>query len=135
MLITMHQAVNVFLKLRDNHDIFSHLLNPTDIEVITHIVHILKLAHATQELLSGEKTPTLSIALPAYQLVVKYWTEMQGSYPELRNAIQAGIDKINDYVSKSQESQIHVLAMGEHTRASFGGLLADAPGAPYLLPV
>jgi hypothetical protein len=72
---------------------------------------ILLVPHAAQELLSAEKTPTLSVALPAYELLLNSWLHLQTELPMLKHYIGVGIDKIQEYVDKGRKSRIYALAM------------------------
>ncbi|KAF7372508.1 Dimer-Tnp-hAT domain-containing protein [Mycena venus] len=58
-----------------------------------------------------EKTPTLSMALPAFELLLKSWLQMQQTLPELAHYIGVGIAKIQEYVNKGRKSRIYALAM------------------------
>jgi hypothetical protein len=64
-----------------------------------------------QELLSAEKTPTLSLALPIFELLIIKWLELQTELPELGHYIGVGIAKIQEYVIKGRKSRIYALAM------------------------
>ena len=66
---------------------------------------------STQELLSAEKTPTLSVALPAFEMLVNAWTNLQAVLPELSHYIGVGVYKIREYVQKGRKSRIYALAM------------------------
>jgi hypothetical protein len=61
--------------------------------------------------LAAEKTPTLSLALPAYEALVLMWKELAKEIPELSHYIGLGIAKIMEYVSKGRRSRIYALAM------------------------
>ena len=67
--------------------------------------------HICQELLAAEKTPTPSLALPAYEGLVLIWKELAKLFPELSHYIRLGIAKIMEYVSKGRRSCIYALAM------------------------
>ncbi|KAG2738634.1 hypothetical protein P692DRAFT_20757971, partial [Suillus brevipes Sb2] len=50
-----------------------------DIDVLRDIHQIIEVPHAAQELLASEHTPTLSMALPTYELLLTKWTELKGT--------------------------------------------------------
>jgi len=77
------------------------------------ISSILERPHATQELLSAEKTPTLPMALPAYELLLESWRNLQPVIPELSYYIGVGIEKIEEYVTKGRKSRVYALAMSK----------------------
>jgi hypothetical protein len=70
-----------------------YLLTDGEIKVLTDMYQILEVAHKAQELLSAEKTPTLSIAFPAYKIVLEKWRALQETIPKLAFAIDAGIEE------------------------------------------
>jgi hypothetical protein len=71
----------------------------------------LNLAHRTQELLSSDKTPTLSLAIPLYHALIDQWKELQVKLPALSHAIGAGVKKIELYLAKTRSSTAHIVAM------------------------
>ncbi|KAF8505584.1 hypothetical protein F5888DRAFT_1604559, partial [Russula emetica] len=99
-----------------------HLLQPfrqKEYEVLHHIHQILRIPHKCQELLSAEKTPSLSLALPAYEALVLLWKELAKKIPELSYYINLGVAKIMEYVSKGRRSRIYALAMIINPRSKF----------------
>lgn len=80
-------------------------------KVLIDIVEIIRVPHKTQELVSAEKTPTLSIALPAYEFLVLNWQQLQHDMPSFAPFIQKGIDKVTHYVLKSRQTKVYALAI------------------------
>lgn len=80
-------------------------------QVLHDIAAVLEVAHDVQELLSAEKTPTLSYALPAYEKLIETWANLQVLIPMLSHYIGVGITKIADYSLKGRKSRIYALAM------------------------
>ena len=72
--------------------------------MLTDLHDILKLPHAAQELLSAEKTPTLSFALPAFEILIDSLLRKQKVIPELAHYIGVGISKIIEYSRKCRQS-------------------------------
>lgn len=66
-----------------------------------------------QQALSAEKTPTLGDALPAFEAMYDDWTKMSFKYPHLWEAIEAGLDKLTDYIHQVREIPAYTLAMGD----------------------
>ncbi|KAG2356414.1 hypothetical protein BDR07DRAFT_1535488 [Suillus spraguei] len=54
-----------------------------DIDVLCNIHQVIEVPHMAQELLSSEQTPTLSMALPAYEVLKGQWTQLQSTIWEL----------------------------------------------------
>jgi hypothetical protein len=80
-------------------------------QVLHDILTVLDIPFSAQELLSAEKTPTLSVALPAFEMLVNSWTNLQAVLPELSHYIGVGVHKIREYVQKGRQSRIYALAM------------------------
>jgi hypothetical protein len=79
-----------------------------------HDIHaVLECPHTVQELLSAEKTPTLSMALPAFEMLVQSWLNLQKEIPGLAHYIGVGISKIQEYVQRGRQSRIYALAMSK----------------------
>jgi hypothetical protein len=107
------QPIQHFLLQPINSSHTHHLFDGDQWQVLHHIHHILEIPNLAQELLSAERTPTLSMALPAYEMLVISWTELKKAIPELSHYIDLGISKIMEYVSKGRRSRIYALAMSE----------------------
>ncbi|EUC54633.1 transposase, putative [Rhizoctonia solani AG-3 Rhs1AP] len=82
-----------------------------DFKVLYDIKTVLSLAHWVQELLSSDKTLTLSYALPLYHALIDQWRHLQSTLPALLHAIGAGIKKIEDYIARVRLSPAYVVAM------------------------
>lgn len=78
------------------------------------IRQILQAAHTCQELLSAEKCPTLSVALPVYEKLVAHWTALTETIPELSHYIRLGIGKIMEYVAMGRRTRVYALAMSKN---------------------
>lgn len=73
---------------------------------------MLEIPHTAQELLSGELTPALSMALPAYEDLISKWKGLRVTLPELQHYINIGITKLEEYIGKARKTRIYALAMG-----------------------
>ncbi|KAJ2927910.1 hypothetical protein H1R20_g9190, partial [Candolleomyces eurysporus] len=103
-------AIKVFIQ-RDIEHFSDFAMTEAEIKVLTDVHQVLEVAHKAQELLSAEKTPTLSIAFPAYEIVVEKWKALRETIPELSFAIDAGIQKIEEYMGEGRKSRIYAHAM------------------------
>jgi len=68
--------------------------------------------HRAQELLSAECTPTLSLSIPVYELLIEHWKTLCGTIPELDHFINVGIAKLEEYIHQAWKTRIYVHAMG-----------------------
>ncbi len=105
------QAILCFLDKPKYASLTSHQFTAEEYQVLHDILMVLDKPFSTQELLSAEKTPTLSVALPAFEMLVNAWTNLQAVLPELLHYIGVGIHKIHEYVQKGRQSCIYALAM------------------------
>jgi hypothetical protein len=88
------------------------LLSPDSISVLKDICQVLEVPHSAQQLLSFEKTPTLSMVLPVYSLLIDGWKHMQEVIPELSPYVTTGLVKLQKYINMAHKSRIYVLATG-----------------------
>jgi len=73
---------------------------------------LLKIPHAFQQLLSGEKRPTLCGAIPAFERMINKWNELKVYQPQTAPFINEGVDKLNCYSNRISSVPAYVLAMG-----------------------
>ena len=106
------QAIRSFLLDLSQSDLIDHLLPDNKITVLCHIHQVLEIPHTAQELLSGELTPALSMALPAYEDLISKWKGLHVTLPELQHYISIRITKIEEYIGKACKTHIYALAMG-----------------------
>jgi len=105
------KAIQSFLLETQNTDI-SHLsMDAKDADVLRDIHQIIEIPHTAQELLSSERTPTLSMALPAYELLVSKWTQLQSTIWELSHYIGIGLNKLRQYINEGRRTRIYALSM------------------------
>ena len=67
--------------------------------------------------MSGENTPTLCYATPAFAKFIEVWSQLIEDHPEWTDIIQPGLDKLEDYQERATET--YDLAMGKIKSTSF----------------
>lgn len=83
-----------------------------ELGVLRDIHQVLEIAHATQEALLAELTPTLSMALPLYELLVQKWTRLAThTLPELSHYINLALNKLRDYIREARKTRIYALSL------------------------
>ena len=73
----------------------------------------MQTADKAQQAFSYSSIPTLFNAVPALEKLYATW-EKQRSMPEARpfkNALDAGLKKVNEYYEKTSASDAHIMAM------------------------
>ncbi|OJT08400.1 hypothetical protein TRAPUB_688 [Trametes pubescens] len=109
--ITLYPAIKMFLNSEDHRDL-SHLqLTPMQLKVLVDLHQILEVPHAAQEVLSTSCTPTLSMALPSYELLITAWRSTERKMPEMSHFINAGIQRLEKYIRLARKTRIYALAM------------------------
>ena len=86
-------------------------MDAKDADVLRDIHQIIEIPHTAQELLSSERTLTLSMALPAYELLVSKWTQLQSTIWELSHYIGIGLNKLRQYINEGRRTRIYALSM------------------------
>ena len=89
------------------------LLSQVECKVLEDICEFLYAPHTVQELLSAEKTPTLSLVLPTYEQLILLLKNMMRKLDKLCHAISTTIQKLEEYFSKSRRTRIYALAMSK----------------------
>ena len=76
---------------------------------------LIKHADIAQQAFSVEKAPSLHNALPAVEALHAAWNKRstKKKYAPFQAALVAATNKLNEYYTKTAESDAHILAMGE----------------------
>lgn len=81
---------------------------------MTLLTLIAKVPHAFQHILSAEKTPTLCHTIPAFEAFIQRWKELSAEQPGFRQVIAPGLEKLEDYRDRTEQTPAYVVAMGNH---------------------
>jgi hypothetical protein len=110
----LYQAINFFLNDPDANPTNRNLrtFTPEETAALNDIRYLLEWFHVTQEILSGEKTPTLCFVIPLYLELVGTLKELCVEKPNLAHAIHASILKIEKYLDEAEDCHLNILAMG-----------------------
>ncbi|KAJ7604850.1 ribonuclease H-like domain-containing protein, partial [Roridomyces roridus] len=112
-LLEQYPAIERLLDEYEETDLGSKRLSAATRKVLADIRDFLLLLHSVQEIVSAEKTPTLSIVLPIYEQLIQMLRDFAQQHPKLRVGINAAVKKINEYLGKSRRTQVYALAMSE----------------------
>ena len=97
----------------DSDTLQAHLLSSDERKVLHDIYLILRVPHIAQEVLSSERTPTTSHAIPVYEALIEGWELLKESLPQLSRYIDVGINKLHEYLSLSRKTQIYAFSLGK----------------------
>lgn len=92
-------------------DITVHALSSIEITVLKDIRAFLSVFHYAQQIVSAEKTPTLSIVIPTYEKLIGMFTNLKRHKPNVAHAIDASLEKLKEYMGKARSTKMYVLAM------------------------
>lgn len=95
------------------------MLNVKETTVLTDIRELLSFFHSAQEVLAGEKTPTLPFVIPLYTELLKGLNEMFSVFPKLMHAVYASLKKLEKYREESRSSSLYMLATGMSSSSSW----------------
>ncbi|PVF98996.1 hypothetical protein CPB86DRAFT_704104, partial [Serendipita vermifera] len=112
--LILSPAVDLFLARTNHRDLlFTYRLGEVELEVLREIRQILLLFHSIQELLSSERTPTLAVALPAYEYCLATLAKVIDDeiFPHLNHALRAAAQKLGKYVELARKNRIYGMSM------------------------
>lgn len=72
----------------------------------------IQVAHAFQDILGAEYTPTLPYSIPYFSLLIEKWRELIDVYPEWHDLIQPGLGKLKVYEDELPKTPAYIAAMG-----------------------
>ncbi|PCH33312.1 hypothetical protein WOLCODRAFT_60854, partial [Wolfiporia cocos MD-104 SS10] len=91
--------------------IISRILSVHRLSVLGDVRKFLRMPHMVQEVLSAQQTPTLSMALPGYEKLILVLKLLKQHLPRIAHAIDASVDKLEEYLSKTQVTRIYAIAL------------------------
>ncbi|KZP23383.1 hypothetical protein FIBSPDRAFT_910300 [Athelia psychrophila] len=110
-VLELAPAIDSFMKKDKQHSIAYLALRPTELQVLADIRKFLQVPHVVQELVSAEKTPTLSLVLPLYEQLIVMLDNLAEQLPKLAHAIKAATTKLEEYMEKTRKTPMHIFAM------------------------
>ncbi|KAJ7773758.1 hypothetical protein B0H14DRAFT_3095984 [Mycena olivaceomarginata] len=105
------EAVNKFLGDPKQGEIAWHALNTPTLQILQDIRRFLEVAHVVQEIVSAEKTPTLSVVLPMYEQLIIMLKDLAKDLVFIAHGIKATIEKLEEYLAMSCRTKMYSLAM------------------------
>ncbi|KAF5358783.1 hypothetical protein D9758_008530 [Tetrapyrgos nigripes] len=110
-LLDLYEAVQKFAQLDENEEIRSLLLSQAELHVLKDIQLYLKTFHLIQELVSGQKTPTISFVLPLYEQLIANLKTLKIVIPRLSHMIESSLEKLYEYVDKARSTHMYAFAL------------------------
>ncbi|KII88822.1 hypothetical protein PLICRDRAFT_110575, partial [Plicaturopsis crispa FD-325 SS-3] len=110
--LELHQAIERYL--HDHTDVDTHALEEKELQVLADILTFLQIPHCVQEIVSAEKTPTLTIVLPLYEKLITVLNALKvHKLPKLSHAISGCVQKLEEYLNLSRRTKMYSLAMSK----------------------
>jgi hypothetical protein len=113
-VFTVIQAVQTMLKKAGNEDIAHVALSDAQYKVLADIRMFLEVAHHAQQILSAEKTPTLSLALPLYERLIVTFKKLETKRPKIAHAVRSARLCIERYLTQGRKTRAYSLAISEN---------------------
>ncbi|KAF8152628.1 hypothetical protein B0H34DRAFT_784635 [Crassisporium funariophilum] len=110
-LLVDYPAVKLLLERPEHADLAKHLLSDIELTVLGDIREFLNVFHAAQQIVSAEKTPTLSIFIPVFEKLISMFHNLRSHKPNIAHAIDASIGKLEEYMAKARSTKIYAVAM------------------------
>jgi hypothetical protein len=88
-------------------------LDVDETNILDDVRDVLSYFHSAQEVLAGEKTPTLPFVLPLYEDLLGALRGLCVEYPNLIHALWASIQKLEKYLVECRHTHLYTLAMGK----------------------
>ncbi|CAB5091420.1 unnamed protein product [Rhizophagus irregularis] len=99
------------------HDLKKFLISSNEWDIIEELCRIFEKFYKATEYMSMSKYITLSSSVPMYNMILKYIENLLDEnhekychYPEIRDAITKGYEKLKLYYSKTDDSQLYTIA-------------------------
>ncbi|KAF6743967.1 hypothetical protein DFP72DRAFT_826832 [Ephemerocybe angulata] len=112
-LILLHPAMKIVLQdERYTDDERALLLTDDQLRRVQQINSFLEIPHSVQEIISAEKTPTLPVALPAYENLLSMLKSFRKQNLDIADGVDAAIEKLEGYLAKTRKTRIYAMSMG-----------------------
>lgn len=72
---------------------------------------LFQIPHAAQQCMSGESTPLLSGAVPAFETFMAHWEELSAAVPRCSSFIRVGLDYAKTYYKRMGKTRAYAIAM------------------------
>jgi len=109
------QAIDDFIHQPKHRELLKHELDNVQQKALCDVREWLRILHSVQELVSAEKTPTLSVVLPLYERLIGMLKKIARIYPKIAHAILFSAEKLDEYMGYSRQSRVYAIVMSEKT--------------------
>jgi hypothetical protein len=107
------KAIHAWLYQPAQSEISRLRLNTQEVEVLREIRMFLQHFHLFQQQLSGERTPTIHLVVPAIEGLMVGLEKAREKQMILRHAYDISLYKLNEYLDKCRVNPVYTVAIGE----------------------
>ncbi|KAL1724700.1 hypothetical protein EV714DRAFT_222587, partial [Schizophyllum commune] len=86
-------------------------LSEVQLQALGDVRLFLSVLHMAQEMVSGQKTPTLSYVLPTYSLLIETLKGLKVKLPKIAHIIEVMKQKLEFYMDKALNTEAYALGM------------------------
>jgi hypothetical protein len=73
-----------------------------------------QIPHVVLQVMSSERTPILSGAIPAFEMFMTTWEKIIREHPRLKKYVEPGLEWAYRYYRRMDRPRAYVIAMGKH---------------------
>lgn len=70
-----------------------------------------QIPHTVQQVMSGERTPVLSGAIPAFEMFMTKWEKIACDFPQLKPLVEPGLEWAYRYYGRMDRTRAYIVAM------------------------
>ncbi|KAL1712177.1 ribonuclease H-like domain-containing protein, partial [Schizophyllum commune] len=96
---------------RETPELNKYRFRPDEWTELEELKKVLEVPHAFQQILSGEKMPTLCNAIPSFERMARRWEQLKTELPGMACVIDHGLDKLDEYRDKTDIVPAYIVAM------------------------
>lgn len=111
------QAIHSWLYRPEQADISRLRLNTEEVDVLQEIRGFLEHFHLFQQQLSGERTPTIHLVIPAVEGLMLRLELARSQQLILKHAYDIALHKLNEYLEKCRVNPVYTIAIGNYTHS------------------
>ncbi|KAI6100749.1 hypothetical protein EDD16DRAFT_1490628 [Pisolithus croceorrhizus] len=110
-LRTLDQALDCYFQLPSNRELLDYKMNDMDWQVLQDVEVVLEIPHAAQQSMSGESTPKLGSAVPAFETFIEEWKRLSNAVPHCAAYIRPGLAIADTYYKKMGKTKAYFVTM------------------------
>ncbi|KAF9489959.1 hypothetical protein BDN71DRAFT_1400684, partial [Pleurotus eryngii] len=107
----LHPAIDHYLSSPAQKDLASCKLSDTEWQAMSDCEVILTIPHQVQQVMSQEKNPVLTGAIPAFKMFMTIWKKLGEQNSHLKRWMDLGLKGAMKYYERMDNTKAYVIAM------------------------